>query len=85
MGEPYSSVSFGEGKFYKEDLVFGVVVELIKKTTTITTTMETQFYEKLLQQLPPSFSGCRRVSSPSEATASGQQRGALTLISKGLP
>lgn len=44
-----------------------------------------EFYEKLLQQLPFLFSGCRRVSRPSEAPASGQQRGALTLISKGLP
>ena len=30
------------------------MVDLIKRTTTITT-METQFYEKLLQQLPPLF------------------------------
>lgn len=38
-----------------------------------------EFYEKLLQQLPPSFSGSRRVSSLSEARASRQQRGAFNL------
>lgn len=42
-----------------------------------------EFYEKL-EQLPPSFSACRRPSRSAEAGALGQQQGALTLISKDL-